>query len=174
MIINKSKPITLLIILVFSFGVSAQSINLNYADGTNGSYNLEDVRKITFDKDIMNLQLRDGSIYKWNVSSIGKYQYNKGSLNVKELLERINSWEVNIYPNPTSNEFNLSFNLPKEDEITISLYDIKGNLLKNIQLGKQPIGENKEVLDLSSLPSGTFLCRIIGQNNVITKKFIKH
>ena len=53
---------------------NAQSIHFNFIDGTNTSYNLEDLRKITFDADVMNLHMLDGSLYAWNVSTIGHYQ----------------------------------------------------------------------------------------------------
>jgi len=175
MIKIKSKPLTLLIILVlYSFGLSAQSLNINYTDGSCSSYNIEDVRKITFDADVMNLHINDGSVYSWNVSTISQYQYNDSSLNVKELLANVNLWEANIYPNPTNNEIHLCFNLIKEDDITIALFDIKGKQLINIQMGKQSAGEKIEVLDLSGFPSGIFFCHIIAQNNVITKKIIKY
>ncbi len=41
----------------------AQSIYFNYTDGTNAAYNLADIRKITFDVDLMQLHMNDGSIY---------------------------------------------------------------------------------------------------------------
>jgi len=60
-------------LMLFTTELNAQSIHFNYTDGTNASYNLEDVRKITFDADVMNLHLWDGSVYSWNVSTIGYY-----------------------------------------------------------------------------------------------------
>ena len=160
--------------LLFSSMSVAQSIHFNYTDGTSASYNLEDVRKITFDADLMNLHLWDGTVYAWNVSIIGRYQYNESSLNVGEWLNKANAWVVVIFPNPTSATLNVHYNLPKEDEITIALFDMQGKLILQKNLGKQVSGEHKETLDLTSIPQGTYGCRISGQQNTITKTVIKN
>ena len=107
---NKSKPIALLGAAMLMGTTSfAQSIHFNYTDGTNASYNLEDVRKITFDADVMNLHLLDGSVYAWNVSTIGHYEYDETSLNLNEWISAANAWEVSVYPNPTSTDLQLGF-----------------------------------------------------------------
>lgn len=172
---NKSKPIVLLAIaLLFTVGLRAQSIHFNYTDGTNASYNLEDVRKITFDADLMNLHLWDGTVYAWNVSTIGYYEYDESSLNVQEWLNNANELDVAIFPNPTCTNLNVLYNLPKEDIITISLYDMEGKLVLDKNLGKLSSGEHQETLDLTSIPQGTYVCRISGQKNTITKTVIKN
>lgn len=152
----------------------AQSIYFHYTDGTNASYNLEDVRKITFDADVMNLHLWDGSLYAWNVSTIGYYQYDESSLDIQELLSNANAWEVDIFPNPTSAILNVSFNLPQSDEISIGLYDLQGKLILAKNLGKKETGSYQEVIDLTNVPKGTYVCRISGQQNTITKTVIKN
>lgn len=170
----KSKPITLLAIaLLFTVGLRAQSIHFNYTDGTNTSYNLEDVRKITFDADVMNLHLLDGSTYAWNVSTIGHYEYDETSLNLNEWINAANAWEVSVYPNPTSTDLHVRFNLPKEDEISIALYDLQGQLILEKNMGNKISGEHQETLDLKDLPQGTYVCRITGKQNSITKQVIK-
>ena len=87
---NNSKPIALLgMALLFSVGLQAQSIHFNYTDGTNNSYSLVDVRKITFDADLMKLHLWDGTVYAWNVSTIGDYQYNESDWEEYHLRSRM-------------------------------------------------------------------------------------
>ena len=170
----KSKPITLLAIaLLFTVGLRAQSIHFNYTDGTNAAYNLEDVRKITFDEDVMNFHLLDGSTYAWNVSTIGHYEYDETSLNLNEWISAANAWEVSVYPNPTSTDLHVRFNLPKEDEISIALYDLQGQLILEKNMGNKISGEHQETLDLKDLPQGTYVCRITGKQNSITKQVIK-
>ena len=171
---TKTKPIALLIAAMFWGTMSfAQSIHFNYTDGTNASYNLEDVRKITFDADVMNLHLLDGSVYAWNVSTIGNYEYDETSLNLNEWISSANAWKVQVYPNPTSTNLHLRFNLPKEDEVSIALYDMQGKLILEKNLGNKISGEHQETLDLQDLPQGTYVCRIIGKQNSITKQVIK-
>ena len=172
---NNSKPIALLLATMLMGTMSfAQSIHFNYTDGTNASYNLEDVRKITFDIDVMNLHMLDGSVYAWNVSTIGYYQYDETSLNLQEWLNNANAREVTIFPNPTSSTLTVRFNLPLSDEVSIELYDIQEKLILTKSLGKKETGEHQEVLDLSNVSEGSYLCRLSGQKNTITKQLIKH
>jgi hypothetical protein len=171
----KLKPIALLgITLLCTVGLRAQSIHFNYTDGTYASYNLEDVRKITFDADLMNLHLWDGSVYAWNVSTIGYYEYDESSLNMQEWINNANEWELVIFPNPASSHLHLQYNLPHEDAITIGLFDMQGKLMLQKNLGKQALGEHQETLDLTSIPQGTYTCRISGQQNAIIKTVVKN
>jgi hypothetical protein len=170
-----SKVIALLgIAMVFTEGLRAQSIHFNYTDGTNASYSLEDVRKITFEADLMNLHFWDGTVFAWNVSTIGYYEYDQSSLNVLEWINSANVWNVMVFPNPTSTDLNVSYNLPKEDEITIALFDMQGKLMLQKGSGKQVSGEHQETLDLTSIDQGKYVCRISGLKNAITKTVIKN
>jgi hypothetical protein len=161
------------ITLLFTVALRAQSIHFNYTDGTNNSYNLVDVRKITFDANLMNLYLWDGSVYAWNVSTIGDYQYNESTLNTQELLNNINFSNVCVFPNPLSGKMHLQYTLPKEDAIVISLYDLQGNLIFEENIGKQLVGEHQVTFDTSSILKGSYICRIIGQHRSISKNIIK-
>ncbi|MBM3440817.1 MAG: T9SS type A sorting domain-containing protein [Bacteroidetes bacterium] len=172
---NKSKPIALLVAAMLMGTMSyAQSIYFNYTDGTNATYNLQDVRKITFTDDVMNLHLTDGAVFSWNVSTIGYYQYDETILNTQEWLNQANAWQVRVFPNPTSTVLNVRFQLPKEDQVSISLSDLQGKLLLTKNIGTKIAGEYLETLDLSGLPQGNYLCRISGQQQTITKQVIKH
>lgn len=171
---NKSKLIVVLVAAMLMGTMNyAQSIHFNYSDGTNASYNLGDVRKITFDADVMNLHLLDGSVYAWNVSTIGQYEYDETSLNLNEWISAVNAWEVQVYPNPTSTEFHVRFNLPDDDEVSIALHDLQGKMILEKKMGIKISGEHQETLDLKNLPQGAYVCRIIGKQSSITKILIK-
>ena len=172
---NKSKPLALLgMALLFTVGLKAQSVYFNYTDGTNAAYNLEDVRKITFNADEMNLHLWDGSQYAWNVSTINYYQYDETNVTTQEWLNKANAWQVKVFPNPSSTLLNVQFMVPNEDKVSIALTDPQGKLLLEKNLGTKTVGQYQEVLDLSPLSQGTYVCRISGQQNTITKTVIKN
>jgi hypothetical protein len=171
---NKSKPIALLgIAMLFTVGLRAQSIFFNYIDGTNASYNLEDVRKITFDEDVMNLHLLDGSTYSWNVSTIGYYEYDQTPLNVEQLVDHANTWQAVVFPNPVNNSLQIRYHLPKADVVKIALYDMQGKLIVENNIGNQKEGQHQAMLDLSHINAGNYMCRITGQKASISKQIIK-
>jgi hypothetical protein len=151
----------------------AQSIYFNYTDGTTATYALVDVRKITFDDDVMNLHFVDGSLYSWNVSAIGYYQYDESQVNVQEWLNQANALEVSVYPNPADARLNLQFNVPAPDDVTLSLMDAQGKLMLEKKLGTLASGVHYEVLDICHLPQGIYVCRISGRQHTITKQIVK-
>lgn len=168
-----SKMLVLSALLLAGTACFAQSIYFNYTNGTEASYALVDVRKITFDDDVMNLHFNDGSLYSWNVSTIGYYQYDESQVNVQEWLNQVNAWEVNVYPNPTDARLNLQFNVPAADDVSLSLHDAQGKLILEKKLGALPTGVDHEMLDLEALPQGIYVCRIAGRQHTITKQIVK-
>lgn len=160
--------LTLLLSLFIQIGIS-QSIYFNYTDGSQSSYELKDVHKITFDDDIMNLYLLDGTLYSWNVYDIDHYKYKESEeVSVKDVLEFGN--KINVFPNPVSDVVNVKYDLEVE-KLVISLYSISGKLLKQRNINDTQSGITN--LNLSMLPSGYYVITISGDNFNITKKIIK-
>jgi uncharacterized repeat protein (TIGR01451 family) len=71
--------------------------------------------------------------------------------------------EINIYPNPTSNQFTIDTEL-EISEITI--IDITG---KNIRTIKQ----NTKTINVADLSNGIYFIQLITEERTITKKFVK-
>lgn len=159
--------------MISTIGYS-QEIHFEYTNGTESSYDVDDIRKITFTGDVMNLHLLDGSEYSWNVSTIGHFDYNEATTNIQELINLANSWELSLYPNPTSSALNLSFNLPQSDAIVVSVHDLNGKLMHQTNIGQKQAGKKDISVDLSGLSTGTYLLKIQGNQSSITKKIIKN
>lgn len=163
----------LLLALVFAIKTKAQSMQFTYDNGKVVNYKLSDVRKITFDADVMNLQLLDGTIYSCNVSIIESNQYDKTALKVDELLNNGNSWMASVFPNPTMNTLNISYNITQSDEVSVSVYDLGGKVLIEKHYGKQSQGSHQHELDMTELPNGSYMIKLQGGRNSIIKKVIK-
>ncbi|MDA9986566.1 T9SS type A sorting domain-containing protein [Crocinitomicaceae bacterium] len=164
------RSIILGFLLSIIASVNAQTIDFNYTDGTTSSYNLNDIRKITFDVDVMNLHLWDGTIYSWDVNTVGQYEYNEGTVGV---LEELNELQLTIFPNPAEDLLNLNFHNTNQGKMIMELYDIAGNMVLRrdfIELGS---GLNQQSIDVSEIKSGIYNCRLIFENSSITRKIIK-
>jgi hypothetical protein len=171
---NISKQLSLFgIAQLFNLGLYCQNIYFDYTDGSNSVYDLEDVRKITFDSDLMNLHLLDGSIYSWNVSTIGYYNYEETPLNIEQIINNANTLQVLVFPNPAYSSLQVQYSLPKADIIRIGIYDLQGKLLIEKNMGNQTIGQYQTILDLSCMTAGVYLCRITGEINSISKRIVK-
>ena len=62
---------------------------------------------------------------------------------VEELIAE--KYDLNIYPNPFDNTFQVNFNLPKEELVTIEIYDSYGKLVKTVV--KDILETNNHILE---------------------------
>lgn len=67
-----------------------------------------------------------------------------------------------VYPNPASEFVNLSFSLPEDDELTLSITDVIGKNTKLIYTGSYNKGENVVRIETAHLTSGTYFVTVTG------------
>ena len=80
---------------------------------------------------------------------------------------------VNIQPNPVTNIAQLNISVAAKQDLLVVITDSKGSRVMQMNLHAVS-GINQEELDLSSLPSGTYLLSVvsaIGEQKII--RFIK-
>lgn len=84
--------------------------------------------------------------------------------------------EIKLYPNPTRDMVNLSFTIKKQENLTLSVYDLKGVLVITKILGKLPEGEQLMQIGTEELISGTYIVslssntEIVGTNRLVVIK----
>ena len=158
-------------ILLFTCSfINAQSIHFHFTDGTNSSYNLSEVRKITFDNDLMNMHLWDGTIYSWSVFDIGWYEYDQGTVNTEMLTDK---FSLNIFPNPFNDKFLFKYKLDKVTDVKYSILDINGNVVNNWSHINQDAGQYLKDINVEDHPAGTYYLNIKFNEISISKKIIK-
>lgn len=77
---------------------------------------------------------------------------------------------VTIYPNPVEDIINVQIpgNLIVDNNCSIEIYNLAGKLLL-----KKKVTSTTNSIDLSNLPSGTYIVKLIMDQEIITKKIIK-
>jgi len=78
-----------------------------------------------------------------------------------------------LYPNPVSESGKIIYHLMKPSEVKVQLYNLAGERVRNIQLQTQQAGSNFVDLDLTNLPSGVYLYRIVAGGQYEQEVFIK-
>jgi len=78
-----------------------------------------------------------------------------------------------IFPNPVVNESTLNFNNYQNGEIDISIYDLQGNLTKNIYNGFSARGKYAYKIPALDLATGTYFIRIFINSSYKTLQFEK-
>lgn len=77
---------------------------------------------------------------------------------IKEQSLNVNS--MHIYPSPTNDNATVKFNLTKNSEVSIDLFNLEGKLIQNVYLGTSISGENSVRLNFASYPAGMYLIKL--------------
>ncbi|MDR9399419.1 MAG: T9SS type A sorting domain-containing protein [Salibacter sp.] len=79
---------------------------------------------------------------------------------------------VDVYPNPTNDVFYIDVATKGRETVLLSIYDIKGVLVKERRLAVNKKRSGEE-FDLSGYDSGVYLIRVLTENGVVTKRITK-
>lgn len=77
---------------------------------------------------------------------------------------------LDVFPNPSNGQVTFSFSLINTEKVQIAIYDVKGNLVKEITNVKHQAGINNVQVSLEELPAGIYNCKLIAKDLVINKK----
>ena len=69
-----------------------------------------------------------------------------------------------ISPNPASGEISLSFKLENECDVVVNIFNVLGNKVKSVSLGKLKSGIHEENLGLSDMHGGVYFCSLSTDN----------
>ena len=91
---------------------------------------------------------------------------------LSNLLEfQKNDYNLEIYPNPAENEFELIFLLSSREDIQISILNSLGQEISN-QIIEDFIGQYKKRIDVSNLSKGAYFIQLKTTDKVYNKKLI--
>ncbi|MCF7911399.1 MAG: T9SS type A sorting domain-containing protein [Candidatus Cloacimonetes bacterium] len=84
---------------------------------------------------------------------------------------------ISIYPNPFNPETQITFNLPEAEQVNISVYNLKGQLVKILTNEILPSGNNTLIWDGRNttgrkVSSGVYLLRLKSSNGIVSKKIM--
>lgn len=69
--------------------------------------------------------------------------------------------KVYVYPNPANPSSILRYSLDRPSFVSIRIYDLMGRLVEDVNVGQRTPGDYSHPLNLSSLSSGTYICRVM-------------
>jgi hypothetical protein len=76
------------------------------------------------------------------------------------------------YPNPFNAATKIRFDLPKGEEVKISVFDVKGNLVKEISKRTYKAGRHEVILDTAGFATGIYFYGIEAGKFAEVKKFV--
>jgi hypothetical protein len=77
--------------------------------------------------------------------------------------------ELNVYPNPSFDKIFIKYDFTNSKNQTIEIFNIQGKLVeRNLK-----INENNKCIEISKLPSGTYILRLTTNLKILETKFVK-
>jgi hypothetical protein len=104
--------------------------------------------------------------------------YSPSIVGIKEIAakDKTATSSIKIYPNPAREMTNLSFKIEKSEQLTLNVYDLRGELVITRNLGKLPEGDQLMQIGTEDLVSGTYIVclnsstTVVGTNRLIVIK----
>lgn len=147
------------------------SINTEF--GTNGIVeiaNSENVTALVFDNDQKLVVM--GSTTNHQGYYVARYNITVSTSNEEE-------YEVDIptalqldqnYPNPFNPSTTISFNLTRDSNVSLRIYDLLGREVEVLVDGRMSAGTYTKVFDARNLPSGIYFYQLSSNQESLTKK----
>jgi hypothetical protein len=88
---------------------------------------------------------------------MGTYEFDSSTLSIENNKP---SFDVILYPNPTSSIANLTFNVSETETISLLLFDIHGRLIKTIANEQKTTGIFKHQIDVSQQKAGIYFLKL--------------
>ncbi|MBK8846537.1 MAG: T9SS type A sorting domain-containing protein [Bacteroidetes bacterium] len=84
------------------------------------------------------------------------------------------SRDLQVYPVPVDEAFTIRFVIEEPSDVTVSVYDVKGNFIKSILMNeKLDRGVYSQDVSALELSKGIYLVRLLKNSEVITKRITK-
>jgi hypothetical protein len=91
-------------------------------------------------------------------------------LNIDE--SALTASEVNLYPNPASNNATISFSLANESTVSVEVRDLAGKLIYSSNEGQLAAGSHELNLSTAAMAEGMYTYTLTSGDAQITKKFV--
>ena len=116
----------------------------------------------------------DGGI-NWKIMQPSPLSQNTNVMSVNDSRNMPKGFQINAYPNPFNPTVNIKYNIPRQLQVRITIYDALGREVFSIDKGNQKPGSyiflwNGKNSQNESVSSGIYFCRITaGDKNMLQK-----
>ena len=160
------KKLCLLLLLACSM-TQAQTMYVRPVLGSQTSYPVADIQKLTFDNGNMLVTNNIGASGSFALSGLRYVSFTDFNLGTTNPEMATNKFYA--YPNPASHMLNISGSNVMQLVSQIEILSLEGRLL----MQQKPANTTAPQVDISALPQGMYLCKITNGNQQETLKFLK-
>ncbi len=87
------------------------------------------------------------------------------------VIDFSNEIGLKMFPNPTSGNLFINFNLAEAQQMNIEITDMNGRVVKNVMNGEVAAGNQTMTVNMSDMANGMYFARIISNDRVSNTKF---
>lgn len=170
---KKTKLSTILLFLGAGLtAVQAQvSMNVKENTGTQTSYALTNIRKLTFPTGNMLVTKTDGSTNTYALSGIRYLNFTDLTTSIAKDIQANSN--MMLYPNPVTDRLQISYESLKVGRVQVEIMDVQGKILYQQTINCQN-GPNQAIIPVSQLSEGLYICRVQSDDKIEMSKFFKN
>ena len=160
------KKILFIFTLFFFTGVNAQTMYVRPLIGSQTSYPVSNIQKLTFENGNLIVSNISGSNGTFVLAENRYINFTDLTLGTNNPVATENKFY--LFPNPSNQWLNIANLIQNQTPNLIEIISIEGKLLMHLY----PTSADSQI-DISALPQGIYLCKITSNNELQTLKFLK-
>jgi len=91
---------------------------------------------------------------------------------IEELSNTEDDFITSIYPNPANDQTTIEFFLSDDSDVDICVYNMTGQLVREVHADRYHAGMNKYILNCTDLSSGLYKCSLNTKNGMLTQSLM--
>ena len=169
---TKLKGIIIFLMVIGFGGINAQTaLNVTNKSGTQTTFVLTGINKLTFNSGNMTVTKKDGNINGFALSNV---QYlNFTNLTAIDPVTKEQFSSTLLYPNPVRDLLQIRYESTNEENVRIEIINVQGQMIVQ-QNEISQAGTNYYSIRFNTFQNGIYLCRIQNGSKTEIAKFIKY
>jgi len=166
------KAILTFFVSLVTLSLSGQiSMFVHQNNSSTDIYNIDDVRKITFDNG-MNVYPHTGITTNYVIDDVRKITFENGVLTSDRIIDET-SVSFRTYPNPATDLVNVEYKLSFESRVFLEVYNINGKLVSFLDIGKRSAGSHYvQWLNEHKLTTGIYILKLKTDEFIKTNRLV--
>lgn len=129
---------------------------------------VSEIQSIKFENQSLILNKFDGNTLNWLISDINNYRFD--NVTSATHAEEVETSQIEIYPNPSNGQAVVTFSNLDKQHLSIGIFDLLGKEIRSVYSGTH---EGKQTYSIDTqIPSGVYICKVVGEQRIWTKSFI--
>ena len=164
---NVYKLLLNLFLGIVCFELQAQTMYVKPSSGSEATYSINTLRKLTFSGDNILVTSLNGALVTHSKSGNRYIKFN--DLTLATSTPQIGIKVFDVYPNPAQDVLNILMSDGVQNIDNIQVFTLDGRMV----IQQMKVNTSAPQVMVNTLPKGIYLCKITSGNTIKTIKFLK-